>query len=284
MAGCTMGVVGSPEGGDASDDALTETRAWQCEPTPEYCDGLDNDCNGQVDEGCPCQNGDTQSCYSNDPATEGEGVCAAGTQTCVNWQWGPCENAVEPSVEACDGKDNNCDGNVDEGNPGGGNGCVTGQAGVCSEGIYVCTAGNLDCSPVQFPTAEVCDGLDNNCDGSVDEGNPGGGAQCATGQNGVCATGTLTCEGGTLQCAPNTQPSAELCGDGEDNDCDGSVDEDCGGSGGSCSHDKCVNGAPLLATCDLCVQVICSADAYCCTTSWDSMCVGQVATRCGLSC
>ena len=45
-----------------------------------------------------------------------------------------------------------------------------------------------------------------------------------------------------------------------------------------------VTGTPLMTTCDLCVQVICSADPYCCSTSWDNMCVSQVTTVCGLSC
>ena len=37
---------------------------------------------------------------------------------------------------------------------------------------------------------EVCDGADNNCSGAPDEGNPGGGGACSTGQQGVCAPGT----------------------------------------------------------------------------------------------
>ncbi|MBW2525133.1 MAG: hypothetical protein JRI23_13200 [Deltaproteobacteria bacterium] len=287
-SGCTMGVVGNPDG-DEQSDALTETRAWQCEPVPEHCDGLDNDCNGQVDEGCPCENGETQSCYVNDPATEGVGVCAAGTQTCTNWQWGTCQNAITPSVEVCDGKDNNCDGNVDEGNPDGGNACVTSQPGVCAQGIYVCTAGNLECAPAQPPSSEVCDGLDNNCDGTVDEGNPGGGSSCPTGQNGICATGTMACQGGSLECVPDSQPTSEVCGDGLDNDCDGSTDEDCGtggsgGGGGSCSHTECVTGAPLASSCSLCVTAVCTVDSFCCSVSWDAMCVAQAIGICGLSC
>ena len=61
----------------------------------------------------------------------------------------------------------------------------------------------------------------------VDEGNPGGGAACNTGLLGVCAAGTLQCQGGVLVCVPNNSPSTEICGDGLDNDCDGLVDEGC---------------------------------------------------------
>jgi vibriolysin len=60
-------------------------------------------------------------------------------------------------------------------------------------------------------------------------------------------------------------------------------------SGGSppptgCAHDKCTVGGALTSGCDPCVTSICAVDSFCCSTSWDSLCVGEVSSVCGLSC
>ncbi len=54
--------------------------------------------------------------------------------------------------------------------------------------------------------------------------------------------------------------------------------------GGTCDHDRCQSGGPLMTTCDPCVGDICAADPFCCNNGWDSICVAEVATVCGLSC
>ncbi len=84
-----------------------------------------------------------------------------------------------------------------------------------------CNDGNAAVHP---GAAEVCNGLDDNCDGSVDEGGPSGGAACTVvGAFGACAAGVTSCAAGPLTCAQTVAPSAEVC-DGVDNNCDGVVD------------------------------------------------------------
>lgn len=84
-----------------------------------FCDGLDNDCDGQIDEGCPCEIGDVQSCFGGPPGRDEVGACRRGTQRCATLDddvlgWGACNNSVEPSEETCDDTDNDCDGCTDE--------------------------------------------------------------------------------------------------------------------------------------------------------------------------
>jgi hypothetical protein len=72
-----------------------------------------------------------------------------------------------PSQEVCDGLDNDCNGRVDEDFPRRGVPCGNGL-GIC-RGVTICEGGAESCFEVQGPQEEVCDGLDNDCDGAADE-------------------------------------------------------------------------------------------------------------------
>ena len=87
---------------------------------------------------------------------------------------------------------------------------------------------NNDSAAIHPDTPETCDGIDNNCDGSADENDPGGGGQCFNSVPGVgtCA-GVTQCTDGQIVCN-GQQPAPEVCFNGLDDDCDGAVDEvDC---------------------------------------------------------
>jgi hypothetical protein len=73
------------------------------------------------------------------------------------------------------------------------------------------------------PAAEACNGLDDDCDGVADEGNPESGAACTTDMVGACAPGLTNCVGGQLHCDQITGSDLEHC-TGNDDDCDGLVD------------------------------------------------------------
>jgi hypothetical protein len=129
------------------------------------------DVNGYFEGLCPAP---TQSCYTGPPGTEALGSCHPGTQTCVDGTLGPCLNEVTPIAESCNGVDDDCNGQVDDGNPGGGAVCNTGFPGVCAPGTTACSGGALSCVANVLPGTlpEVCNGVDDNCDGTVDEGCP----------------------------------------------------------------------------------------------------------------
>ncbi len=74
-----------------------------------------------------------------------------------------------------------------------------------------------------------------------------------------------------------------MCGDGY---CDPPEDEqscpqDCQQGGGTCAHDYCQEGVALDAQCDICVDLVCTLDAFCCNTEWDDACVGNAEIFCG---
>lgn len=153
------------------------TCAGEVLPGPEICNNLDDDCDGDVDEGL-----DGSGCYDGPAATAGVGICRGGKRACVSGRWGACRGQVLPRTETCDGKDDDCDGTIDEGCQ-----CKAGASRVCypgpsgTEGVGSCREGRQRCSDEGqwgfcqghvVPAKERCNGLDDDCDGETDEEAP----------------------------------------------------------------------------------------------------------------
>ncbi len=90
-----------------------------CLSTETCGNGLDDNCNGVVDETCSCAPGAVQQCFLGPPGRSAEGACTMGTQTCEGNQefgvWGACSGGIWPSAEVCDDLDNDCNGCTDDG-------------------------------------------------------------------------------------------------------------------------------------------------------------------------
>ncbi|MEE2757062.1 MAG: putative metal-binding motif-containing protein [Myxococcota bacterium] len=161
----------------------------------EVCDNIDNDCDGEVDEDL------TRLCDQDRDICGRFQLCDAGS-------WGECVRLQ--AAEVCDGLDNDCDGLVDNDIR---QRCGS-DVGACQFGQRLCSLGQWsDCRGGVSPQREVCDQIDNDCDGQTDEN--------LAQQQEVCDQIDNDCDGRVDE---NVPVARERC-DGIDNDCDGSVDE-----------------------------------------------------------
>ena len=215
----------------------------------EICDGLDNDCNDEIDDGLTAPFALLQ-----------EGVCSGAVQVCSGvsgWEepdYGVYSVYYQLVEDSCDGLDNDCDGLADNdlAAP-----AAAMQEGVCSGAVQVCSGVSGWEEPdygvysVYYQLVEdSCDGLDNDCDGLADNDLA---APAATMQDGVCAGALQVCGGVSGWEEPDYYSysiyyaATELVCDGLDNDCDAlTFDEfDADGDGVSTCDGDCDDADPL---------------------------------------
>lgn len=229
--------------------------------TEEICDGIDNDCDGDTDEG----------------------------------QQNACGSCGMPPSETCDGVDNNCNGDTDEDLV---QECFT----PCGAGVEYCEDGNWISCTAPNPYQEICDGIDNDCDGDIDED-----LECActvkdvgtlfpcTEPPLICGEGYKTCICTNAQCTevettpcfaachyfPTTEPcdptvgepiEDETCNNFDDN-CNALIDEDLFGA--------CYSGPEGTVNVGICLP----GEVYCHEGVWGSdkdnmftpgMCSGEI--------
>jgi len=114
-----------------------------------------------------CAAGATRSCYDGRPGTQGVGTCRGGTQYCVSGRWGPCTGEVTPTEELCNALDDDCNGTADDGL-----GTISCGIGACAATVSACVGGVAQSCLAGLPqsSTDTCgDGIDNDCNGAVDE-------------------------------------------------------------------------------------------------------------------
>jgi hypothetical protein len=243
---------GSPDVEDCAPQDPSRRPGTGDEPGAQCSNGADDDCDGQVDDGCPCTAGATQPCHPLGLGFPGldTGNCRAGIQDCQpDGGWGTCSGAVSPAPERCNGLDDDCNGAEDDAPADAGQPCNSGAKGVCAAGTFLCSGGGLICAPDAAPSAEACNGLDDDCDGEADEPFPDVGQSCTPGVGACARVGILQCQpDGGIACSVEAGlPSPEVC-NAADDDCDGEVDEGIAGLGTLCSASllACVNNGTIV--------------------------------------
>ncbi len=224
---------------------------------PEVCNNVDDDCDGVVDNdgGDPLRR----------PCGMDVGECRSGSERCERGDWVACDGVL-PVAEVCNGRDDDCDGLSDEVTRPCGPAAHIGDVGQCRVGRQVCCAeGGADCDAEGWSTAcpdavgpgeEVCDGLDNDCDGAPDEGLFNACGQCGDEQPEACNGVDDNCDGRVDEDA--ACPPGHLCFYGECvQPCDAS---------GECNGDyTCVAVHPGLRVChpDACAGAACPSGTSC---------------------
>jgi hypothetical protein len=188
-----------------------------------FCDGLDNDCDGDTDE---------PDDLVLDVTCKEQGVCKGTKAVCDGKNGWTCpypEIYYQETETFCDGMDNDCDGLTDEDMKKGEN-CISGTGECAKPGKTVCDSETklpvCDAKPLSSEgRIELCgDGIDNDCDGKTDEDFPVG-EKCSAGEGECRVFGKYRCSADLHSVECNAVTADEICSDGIDNNCDGFTDE-----------------------------------------------------------
>jgi len=198
----------------------------------EACDGIDNDCDGNID-------GITEPCYDagdggcNTDGTGCQGICQAGTKTCTDGTWSSCSGMVTAEPEQCNELDDDCNGQVNDGLDQVGNACGPSATTLAnrpedstSQSVQgTITPGDVDWYKVTF---QDTGGYPDNFNADIQFTSPPGGgdlrfdiyqSNCAAATGSLCSSGQPTglthfawnasgelpgCSGGANPCGDNT--------------------------------------------------------------------------------
>ena len=256
----TMTACFEPSGYSGYPDDCDDTDSSVNPNADEYCDGIDNNCDGAIDESGALD----ESTWYADSDGDGFGNPSISVQACDqpsamvadDTDCDDRDGAVNPAAdEVCDEIDNDCDGLIDDDDTSlvspttwyadidnDGYGDPLGSTQVSCEQPSGFVSDNTDCDDLESAanpgTAETCDGIDNDCDGSVDEygaagsptwyydsdndgyGDPSRTVTLCDAPSGYVADGTDCDDSDT-----DVNPGADEACDGIDNDCDGLIDD-----------------------------------------------------------
>jgi hypothetical protein len=238
-----------PDGSTCEDTTLGDETVPLCRPTSGVCEcsfhatlvGASTDCSNANDAG----------------TCDGVRRCDTGGLT-------ECSAGV-PAVETCNGADDDCNGITDDGFEGLGEACDGPDEDSCATGVTTCSKGELACIESGVGKAELCNALDDDCDGETDEDFTQLGEVCDGEDADECTDGVWACApGGVVGCTDDAASKAEVC-DGADDDCDGLTDaQDSDLVAGLCAVQQgvCKGAVAIPSLCQGGVWLACGAAEY----------------------